>query len=153
MILLLVYVDDVIITGNNYELMCDLVKSLDQEFALKDLGKLHHFLCFQVHYFEYGFILNQEKYVDDLLHKLQLQDLKPTPLSSVVGKHLSAYEGDSLDNPFLYWSTFGTLQYLTHTRLDIAYIVNHYIAYIVNHLSQFLQRPTDIHWQDVKRVL
>ena len=61
--------------------------------------------------FEYGFILNQEKYVDDLLHKLQLQDLKPTSSPSVVGKHLSAYEGDLLDNPFLYRSTIGALQY------------------------------------------
>lgn len=50
-----------------------------------------------------------------------------------------------MDNPTIYRSVLGTLQYLTHTRPDI--------AYIVNKLSQFLQNPTSIHWQTVKRVL
>lgn len=39
----------------------------------------------------------------------------------------------------------GSLQYLTYTRPDI--------AYSVNRLSQFMHRPTDIHWQAAKRIL
>ncbi|KAA0054331.1 hypothetical protein IC582_028809 [Cucumis melo] len=142
-ILLLVYVDDVIVTGNNNSLVQDLITSLDKQFALKDLGCLSYFLGFQVNYLDFGFVLNQEKYVTDLLHKLQLHDLKPTPSSNVVGKHLSALDGTPFTDPFIYRSTIGAgaVQYLTHTRPNI--------AYIVNHLSQFLQRPTDIHWQAV----
>ncbi|XP_038902368.1 secreted RxLR effector protein 161-like [Benincasa hispida] len=68
-----------------------------------------------------------------------------TQPSGVLGKHLSIADGTPLDDPFIYRSTIGALQYLTTTRPDI--------AYIVNHLSKFLQRPIDIHWQAVKRIL
>ncbi|KAL4028032.1 hypothetical protein IC575_011224 [Cucumis melo] len=84
-------------------------------------------------------------YVEDLLYKLQLTDLKPAPSPSVLGKHLSLGEGTPLADPLIYRSTIGVLQYLTNTRPDI--------SYIVNHLSQFLQKPIDHHWQAVKRIL
>ncbi|KAL0556103.1 hypothetical protein IC582_004613 [Cucumis melo] len=63
-ILFLVYVDDVIVTGNNSVEISRLITMLDAKFALKDLGPLHYFLGFQIHYLESGFIMNQEKYVD-----------------------------------------------------------------------------------------
>lgn len=141
----MVYVDDVIITGSSSFLMKSLIQKLDKTFVLKDLGRLHYFLGIQIHYLESGFILNQAKYVDDLLHKLKLSDVKPIASPSVQGKLLSKTDGNPLDDLFIYRSIIGTLQYLTHTRPDI--------AYIVNHLSQFLQCPTDVHWQAVKRVL
>ncbi|KAA0054967.1 putative mitochondrial protein [Cucumis melo var. makuwa] len=63
-ILFLVYVDDVIVTGNNSVEISRLITMSDAKFALKDLGPLHYFLGFQIHYLESGFIMNQEKYVD-----------------------------------------------------------------------------------------
>ncbi|KAA0026101.1 putative mitochondrial protein [Cucumis melo var. makuwa] len=123
-VLLLVYVDDIIVTSNDSVLISTLIKSLDKQFALKDLGRLTYFLGFQVNYLKSGFILNQEKYISDLLHKLQLSDLKPAPSPSVVGKNLSAFGGTPLEDPFVYRSTIGALQNLTNTRPDIAYIVN-----------------------------
>ncbi|KAA0057477.1 Copia protein [Cucumis melo var. makuwa] len=144
-ILFLVYVDDVIVTSNNSAEIGRLITMLDAKFALKDLGPLHYFLRFQIHYLESSFIMNQEKYIDDLLHKLQLTDLKPASSPSVLGKRLSISDGIPLKDPFMYQSTIVALQYLTNTRSNI--------SYIVNHLSQFLQKPTDLHWQAVKRVL
>ncbi|XP_038896547.1 secreted RxLR effector protein 161-like [Benincasa hispida] len=114
-------------------------------FALKDLGRLTYFLGIQVHYLKSDFILNQAKYVKNLLHKLGLTDLKPAASPCTVGKHLSITNGQPLSDPYLFRSTIGALQYLTHTRLDI--------AHIVNHLSKFLKAPTNIHWQATKRVL
>lgn len=70
-----------------------------------------------------------------------MNDLKPAPSPSVLGKHLFVRDGALLGDPFVYHSTIGALQYLTHIRPDI--------AYIVSHLRQFLQKPTDIHWQVV----
>lgn len=55
---LLVYVDDVIITGNNDGMISKFVHHLDPSFALKDLGKLSYFLGIQLHYLEYGIMLN-----------------------------------------------------------------------------------------------
>ncbi|TYJ96768.1 putative mitochondrial protein [Cucumis melo var. makuwa] len=116
-ILLLVYVDDVILTGNNNSLIQDFITSLDKQFALKDFG-CPYFLGFQVNYLDSGFVLNQEKYITDLLLKLQLNDLKPTPSPSVVGKQLSALDGIPLTDPFIYRSTIGALQYLTHSAAN-----------------------------------
>ena len=78
---------------------------------------------------------------------LQLTNLKPISTPSVLGKHLSIISnGIPLSDPFTYQSIIGALQYLTTTRLDI--------AYIVNHLSQFLRKPTSqLQWQAIKRVL
>ena len=47
-ILFLVYVDDVIVTGNNFVELGRLIIMLDAKFALKDLGPLHYFLEFQI---------------------------------------------------------------------------------------------------------
>ncbi|MDV3146696.1 MAG: reverse transcriptase domain-containing protein, partial [Sweet potato little leaf phytoplasma] len=144
-ILLLVYVDDVILIGNSVSLIDKLISALDSWFALKDLGRLSYFLGIQVEYIDRGLHLNQSKYVSDLLLKLNMGHLKPAPTPSVLGTKLSLTDGTPMTDPFIYRSTIGALQYLTNTRPDI--------CYIVNHLSQFLQRPTDVHWQAVKRVL
>lgn len=63
----------------------------------------------------------------------------------MTGKNFSAYDGDPMSNPTLYRSVLGALQYLTHTRPNI--------SLIVNKLSQFVQQPTVVHWQGVKRIL
>ena len=43
---MLVYVDDVLITGNDDKFISNLVQKLSMEFALKDLGKLHYYYFF-----------------------------------------------------------------------------------------------------------
>ncbi|XP_038882382.1 uncharacterized mitochondrial protein AtMg00810-like [Benincasa hispida] len=134
----LLYVDDIIITGTNPRVISKLVTTLDSKFAVKDLGQLHYFLEVQLHTVLDGVLLKQEKYVKDLLHHLDLGDLKPAPSPSVLNNQLSISDGTPLDNPYIYRSTIGALQYLTTTRLDI--------TYAVNHLSQYLKKPTDVHW-------
>ena len=62
----------------------------------------------------------------------------------VVSQHLTA-NGSPFSDPTLYRSLVGALQYLTITRLDI--------AYIVNSVSQFLHAPTAGHFPAVKRIL
>lgn len=66
-----------------------------------------------------------------------------TPMSP--GDKLKKDSGAAFDNPSLYRSIVGSLQYVLLTRPDI--------AYTVNKLSQFLAHPTISHWQACKRVL
>lgn len=106
-IFLLVYVDDVIITDNDISMINRLITVLDKEFALKGLSVLNYFLGLQVHYLDSRFIINQEKYVDDLLHKLQLEDLKPAASPCVLDKHLSLSDSVPLKDPFIYHNTIG----------------------------------------------
>lgn len=51
----------------------------------------------------------------------------------------------AFQDPKLYRSTVGSLQYLSFTRPEI--------GFSVNRLAQFMHSPTELHWQEVKRIL
>ncbi|XP_010412906.1 PREDICTED: uncharacterized protein LOC104699278 [Camelina sativa] len=70
-IMLLLYVDDMAITGNSSELLQDLLEQLNTQFRMKDLGKLRYFLGIQIQYHDGGMFLSQQKYAEDLI-RLQL---------------------------------------------------------------------------------
>ena len=144
-ILLLVYVDDIIITGPNLSHIKDLIFELDSVFSLKDLGDLHFFLGVEVTREATGMYLTQQKYIRDLLIKTKMEGAKgiSSPMSS--GKQLSINDGDVLDTPELYRSTIGALQYLTITRPEI--------AFAVNKLSQFVHSPSTTNWEACKHLL
>ncbi|XP_022007495.1 uncharacterized mitochondrial protein AtMg00810-like [Helianthus annuus] len=83
---LLVYVDDLILTGNHSPTIKSFITTLDKEFAIKDLGRLNYFLGLEVTYTTNGLFLNQSKYTMDILTRAKMLDAKPapTPLSSNV---------------------------------------------------------------------
>lgn len=66
--------------------------------------------------------------------------LCPTPMST--RKIISVSDHSPLHNPTMYHSNVGVLQYSTHTRTDI--------AFVINRLTQFLAAPTDEHWKLLK---
>ncbi|XP_019093329.1 PREDICTED: uncharacterized protein LOC109129522 [Camelina sativa] len=140
----LVYVDDIIITGPA-SLVRAFHSSLARRFSLKDLGPLSYFLGIEATRTSSGLHLMQRKYIPDLLAKTNMQDAKPvlTPMSS--SSQLTVLSGTPLADAKEYRMVVGSLQYLAFTRLDI--------AFPVNRLSQFMHRPTNLHWQAVKRVL
>jgi hypothetical protein len=69
-IFLLVYVDNIIVTGNNFPAINTLISSLQAEFKLKDLGNLSYFLGIHVHHDTQHLHLNQSKYIVDLVLRL-----------------------------------------------------------------------------------
>ena len=93
---MLIYVDDIIIASSSDEAVTALLKDLGSEFALKDLGDLNFFLGIEVKRNKDGIVLSQEKYANDLLKRVGMQDCKPslTPLSS--SEKLSLHEGELL---------------------------------------------------------
>ena len=66
-LVVLIYVDDIIVTGTHSESISQLILSLGHHFAIKDLGPLHYFLGIEVHCFASSLHLNQHKYITDLL--------------------------------------------------------------------------------------
>jgi hypothetical protein len=146
-IYMLIYVDDIIVTSNAPEAVTALLADLREDFALKDLGKLHYFLGIEVKEENAGITLSQRKYAQDLLTRVGMVGCKPctTPLSA--SEKLSSYEGTPLSSKdsTRYRSIVGALQYLTLTRPDL--------SYAVNQVCQFLRAPTSTHWAAVKRIL
>ena len=82
-LLLLVYVDDIIVTSNKSPILTKLVSHLSSKFSMKDLGPLHYFLGIEVHPFSSGLFLSQQKYARDLLACSSMTGCNPiaTPLA------------------------------------------------------------------------
>jgi len=85
-ILLLIYVDDIIITGSNNKSLEIFITQLNIVFSLKDLGLLHYFLGIKVHRDASGIYLKQTKYIRDLLKKFNMKKSLSCPTSIVTGK-------------------------------------------------------------------
>lgn len=66
-IALLVYVDDIIVTGTHPTAIFSIINKLGGEFALKDLGDIHYFLGVEVTKSPSGLLLSQRRYISDLL--------------------------------------------------------------------------------------
>ncbi|CAN0884915.1 Retrovirus-related Pol polyprotein from transposon RE1, partial [Linum grandiflorum] len=144
---LLVYVDDIVITGTHSSQIQLLLKFLQSRFALRDLGRLSYFLGIEVHHTSTGLVLSQRKYISELLQRAGMVDAKPmtTPCTADQLLQSAADTSPAFSDPGLYRSIVGGLQYLNFTRPDI--------SFAVNHVSQFLHQPTESHWCAVKRIL
>ena len=81
---LLVYVDDILLTGNNSFLLQRLIQLLSSEFKLRDLGSVHYFLGIQVQFTSVGLMLRHHKYTHDILTRAGMLSCKPvdTPIST-----------------------------------------------------------------------
>ncbi|XP_015963405.1 uncharacterized mitochondrial protein AtMg00810-like [Arachis duranensis] len=102
------------------------------------MGPLHYFLEIQVtKTSDEGLLMTQSKYVQDLLLKAGMSGCKPchTPLPSTL--KIQATRGAQFANPHMYRSVMGSLQYLTITRLEL--------AYSVNKVAQFMPHPLEAH--------
>lgn len=143
---ILIYVDDIIITGASIQLVQSLISKLNSVFALKLLGNLDYFSRTEVKQLSNGsLLLSQGKYIRDLLQKAGMVEAKgiSTPLPGVL--KLSKHRSDYMEDPTHYRSIVGALQYITMTRPEI--------SYSVNKVYQFRGQPLLSHWQAVKRIL
>uniref|UniRef100_A0A2N9HY44 CCHC-type domain-containing protein n=1 Tax=Fagus sylvatica TaxID=28930 RepID=A0A2N9HY44_FAGSY len=143
---LLLYVDDIVLTGNNSFFLSQLITSLSQVFELKDMGKLHYFLGLQITRSSQGLTLTQTKYATDLLTKHNMLNCSPCKTPCVPNTRLSTTCGKPLfTDVHAYRSLVGALHYLTFTRPDL--------SFAVHQVCQFMQAPTDIHLTAAKRIL
>lgn len=145
MLIVLVYVDDIIVTGSSSDVIRSFIHSLQKQFSVKDLGQLHYFLSNEVNSVSKGLHLSQSKYLKDVLTIANMIDSNPLPSPMVPNSNLSKYDVNPFNDPHLYRSIVGALQYATLTRPGI--------AFSVNKVSQFMHSPTTTHWATVKRIL
>lgn len=142
---ILVYVDDILISGDSDSDMTELKRVLSQHFHMRDMGAPRYFLGLEIDRSSSGFFVSQRKYTTDLLKEYGMSKVTPLKLSMDVHLKLTPQKGDLLADPTPYQRLVGKLIYLTITRPDI--------AFSVHILTQFMQQPTTIHMQAAKRVL
>ena len=142
---LLVYVDDIIVTGNDMIEREKLKTELAREFEMKDLGRLKYFLGIEVAYSKEGIFLSQRKYILDLLKDTGTLGSKPVSTPIDRDHRLSARKGVAIEDKGRYQRLVGRLIYLSHTRPDI--------AYAVSVVSQFMHDPGKEHMLAVQRIL
>mgnify|MGYP005979871687 CR=1 FL=1 len=143
--LLLLYVDDMIITGDDPEYIAFVKARLRDQFLMTDLGPLRYFLGIEVSSTSDGFYISQEKYIQDLLARAALGDERTVETPMELNVKLQPTDGDPLSDPTRYRHLVGSLVYLAVTRPDI--------SYPVHILSQFVSAPTTVHYSHLLRVL
>ena len=127
---LLVYVDDMIITGNDLDYVASLKSVLDQRFGIKDLGSLKYFLGLEIARNKTSISLTQKKFTLEVLKETGMTSCKPTQTPMEQQLKLSKGSEDLISNPGQYRRLIGNLMYLTLSRPNI--------TYAVHRLSQFL---------------
>jgi hypothetical protein len=143
--ILLLYVDDMIITGNDKKGI-DLIKNiLKKNFDMSDLGFLRYFLGIEVAYSPKGYVLSQMKLASDIIARSGLTDDKRVETPEVINAKMRANDGTPLADPTPYRQLIGSLTYLSITRPDI--------SHAVHSASQFQTAPTTTHMAAVMRII
>ena len=143
--LLIVYVDDMIVTGSSPKEVEKLERHLAKEFEMKDLGTLKYFLDIKVSRSKHGLFISQRKYTLDLLNETGNSTCEPVSTPIEINHSMSIYPNQIPTNKERYQRLVGKLIYLTHTRPDI--------SYAVSVVSQFMHNPSNQHMNVVNRIL
>ncbi|XP_019245172.1 PREDICTED: uncharacterized protein LOC109225035 [Nicotiana attenuata] len=156
-IVILVYVDDMLLTGPDLILLKEVKAKLQQDFKMKDLGELKYFLCIKFARSQQVILMHQKKYTLELIYELGLGAAKTavTPIEANIKLTTKEYDEhtgihNTTDNELLpvarkYQRLLGKLLYLTVTRP--------YIAFSVQTLSQFMQKSKRSHIEVAQRVI
>ncbi|GJS04353.1 uncharacterized mitochondrial protein-like protein [Tanacetum coccineum] len=139
-----VYVDDIIF-GSTKKARCDEFEALMKgEFELNVMGELTFFLGLQVQQRPDGIFINQDKYVQEILKKFDLECVRTATTPYEAPKPKSKNEPNSPVNVHLYRSMIGSLMYLTTSRPDIMFAVSACLRFQVT--------PTTSNLKAVKKI-
>ncbi|XP_056173615.1 uncharacterized mitochondrial protein AtMg00810-like [Syzygium oleosum] len=145
MLIVYLYVDDLIFTGNCDAMFKEFKKSMMDEFEMSDLGIMHYFLGIEVVQSSDGIFISQKKYVGEILDRFQMKDCNPVNTLIEFGLKLHKdHEGKKVDSK-LYKQIVGSLMYLTATRPDI--------MYSMSLINRYIENPTKMHLLVAKRIL
>ncbi|GJY98781.1 ribonuclease H-like domain-containing protein [Tanacetum coccineum] len=141
---LLTYMDDIILMASSPVLLQQIVDSLHKEFDMTDLGALNYFLGISVVRHPTGLFLSQKKYARQLLERAHMVNCNPSRTPIDTDSKLGP-DGVPVQDPTLYRSLAGGLQYLTFTRPDLSYAVQQVCLY--------MHDPREPHFTALKRIM
>jgi hypothetical protein len=146
MLIVSLYVDDLIFTGNSECMFKGFKDSMMREFDMSDLGRMKYFLGVEVIQNAELIFICQKKYAREVLGRFGMEHSNAVQNPIVPGCKLTKNEENAKGvNTTEYKQLVGSLLYLTATRPDL--------MYAVGLVSRYMERPTEMHLQAVKRIL
>ncbi|TYK26804.1 putative mitochondrial protein [Cucumis melo var. makuwa] len=142
---LIVYVDDIVLSGDDQAEINQLKQRMGNELEIKDLGNLKYFLGMEVARSKEGISVSQRKYTLDLLTEIGMLGCRPADTPIEFNCKLGNFDDQVPVDKEQYQRLVGKLIYLSHTRPDI--------SFAVSAVSQFMQAPYEEHMEAVKRIL
>lgn len=145
MILLLLYVDDMAKTGSDSEAMKCMMKELNKQFIMKDMGRFSYFLGIQAQFHEEGIFLSQQIYAEDIITVATMDNCTSMPTHFPLQLHKVPDQEELFQNPTYFRSLACKVQYLTLTKVDI--------QFDVNYVCQKMHAPTMSYYKLLKRII
>ena len=143
MTILIVYIDDIILIGDDTGEVERLKKVLATAFEVKDLGQMWYFLGMEVARSRKGISISQRKYVLDLLTETGMLGCKPSD-TPIKARKKTENDRKLMDRE-RYQRLVGRLIYFSHTRPDT--------AFAVSVVSQYMHSPKESHLETVYKIL
>lgn len=144
-LIIAVYVDDLLVTGSCIDVIEKFKREMNQKFQMSDMGKLSYYLGIEVEQRDNCIVLKQSGYARKILEKAGMLECNPTTYPMDPKVLITRDEkGEEIDAT-MFRSLIGGLRYLVHTRPDI--------AYCVGIVSRYMERPTKLHLEAVKRIM
>jgi len=140
------YVDDLLVTGDNTRLVEKFKQEMMQVFEMTDLSLMtYYFLRIEIKQNENEVFVCQRKYAKEILKKFQMEECKfvSTPMNQK--EKLSKKDGTDKVYEGYYRRLIGCLMYLIATRPDI--------LFVVSLLSRFMHCASEVHLRVAKRIL
>lgn len=146
---ILVYINNLLITSPNLELIQEVKQSLEQRFKIKDIGECQYFLGIAVERKEGKIRLTQTAYLKAMIDKFGLSNANPVATPYITNKRqepiLSNYEATA-EQRLEYQLIVGLLMYaILGTRPDLAFSVS--IA------SRYCSNPLPDYQEQIKRII
>ena len=145
LIVVSIYVDDLLVTGSNENLVKEFKAEMLKVFEMTDLGLMSYFLGMEVKQDHDGVFISQKKYAKEILKKFHMEDYKSTSTPMNQKEKFSKDDRAKKVDESQYKSLIGCLMYLTATRPDI--------MFAVSLLSRFMHCTSEVHFQAAKRIV
>lgn len=145
-LILMLFVDDLLITGSSPTQIQDMKALLAKKYKMKDLGAVKKYLGVEFDRTQSGgLFLHLTNYTHDLVKEYHMQNCRQefTPLP--LGLTLDVDTATPAVDPSIYCRVVGKLIFLTHTRPDI--------SHAVGIVSRFMKAPQQAHWDSVSHLL
>jgi hypothetical protein len=144
---ILVYVDDILLIASSVNIMERFKSQFSQRFKVRDLGEISSYLKLRIHRDRNNkkIMIDQEKYIDSLLHRFDMINCKDKNTPGLPNTRLKI-GSTQLDNTIPYRECVGALIHImTNSRPDI--------AFSVHEVCRYFDSYTQEHWQAVKRIM